>query len=145
MGQSDTLFSRLYRCLSMRQTRHPAGNHHQRQSKSMNHKFALVARRRRMLAHRSLVRTTFVSGHGFVAHFTALCSQVLMIFRPAGRFLTIPFPPDPFAARRFAAVILPPRLFFAIMNPFCCYVLVFVVVRHVGRRAGPCLWGITLP
>jgi hypothetical protein len=37
-----------------------------------------------------------------------------MMFRPALRFLTFPFPPDVFAARRFAAVILPPRLFFAI-------------------------------
>src|ERR1700693_6399931 len=39
-----------------------------------------------------------------------------MILRPAGRFLTIPFPPRPFAARRFAAVILPPLLFFAICH-----------------------------
>jgi hypothetical protein len=36
-----------------------------------------------------------------------------MIFRPAGRFLTIPFPPRPLAARFLAAVIRPPLLFFA--------------------------------
>jgi hypothetical protein len=36
-----------------------------------------------------------------------------MMRRPAGRFFTMPFPPFPTAARRFAAVILPPRLFFA--------------------------------
>jgi hypothetical protein len=50
-----------------------------------------------------------------------------MMRRPAGRFLTMPFPPLPFAARRFAAVIRPPRLFLA-MDPvrisrtlsFCC-------------------------
>lgn len=39
--------------------------------------------------------------------------QVRMMRRPAGRFLTMPFPPLPFAARLLAAVILPPRLFFA--------------------------------
>lgn len=38
-----------------------------------------------------------------------------MIFRPAGRFLTIPFPPDPLAARFLAAVIRPPLLFFAML------------------------------
>ena len=37
-------------------------------SQSMIHQFAMVARRRGMLAHRSLVRTTFVSGRDFVAH-----------------------------------------------------------------------------
>jgi hypothetical protein len=37
-----------------------------------------------------------------------------MIRRPAGRFLTIPLPPIPFAARFFAAAIRPPLLFFAI-------------------------------
>src|SRR5208282_1894437 len=42
-------------------------------------------------------------------------SQVLMMRRPAGRFLTIPFPPFPFAARLLAAVILPPRLFLAML------------------------------
>lgn len=39
-----------------------------------------------------------------------------MIRRPAGRFFTIPLPPLPFAARTFAAVILPPRLFFAMLR-----------------------------
>ena len=76
---------------------------------------------------------------------TAPRSQVLMIFRPAGRFLTIPFPPRPFAARFFAAVILPPLLFFAIGNPFCCCVLMFIVPEHIARRVGLCLWGVTLP
>ena len=42
-------------------------------------------------------------------------SQVLMMRRPAGRFLTMPFPPLPFAARLLAAVILPPRLFLAML------------------------------
>jgi hypothetical protein len=37
-----------------------------------------------------------------------------MIFLPAFRFLTGPFPPGASAARFFAAVILPPLLFFAI-------------------------------
>jgi hypothetical protein len=38
-----------------------------------------------------------------------------MILLPAGRFLTIPFPPGlPVLARLLAAVILPPLLFFAI-------------------------------
>jgi hypothetical protein len=41
--------------------------------------------------------------------------QVLIILRPAGRFLTRPFPPGDFAARRLAAVILPPLLFLAIL------------------------------
>jgi hypothetical protein len=40
-----------------------------------------------------------------------------MILFPAGRFLTMPFPPLPFAARLLAAVILPPLLFFAIFTP----------------------------
>ena len=40
--------------------------------------------------------------------------QVLIIFRPAGRFLTSPLPPVVFAARFLAAVIRPPLLFFAI-------------------------------
>jgi len=79
------------------------------------------------------------------ADITAPRSQVLMIFRPAGRFLTIPFPPRPFAARFLAAVILPPLLFFAIGNPFlllrfnvhCC-------AAHIAQRIGPCLWGVTL-
>jgi len=40
---------------------------------------------------------------------------VLMIFRPAGRSLTIPFPPGLLEARFLAAVIRPPLLFFAIL------------------------------
>jgi hypothetical protein len=36
-----------------------------------------------------------------------------MILLPAGRFLTIPFPPGPLAARFLAAVMRPPLLFFA--------------------------------
>jgi hypothetical protein len=39
-----------------------------------------------------------------------------MIFLPAVRFLTRPLPPGAFAARRLAAVILPPLDFFAIIN-----------------------------
>src|SRR5262249_41460722 len=41
-----------------------------------------------------------------------LRDQVLMILRPAGRFLTGPLPRGAFAARLLAAVILPPRVFF---------------------------------
>jgi len=40
--------------------------------------------------------------------------HVFMIFWPTLRFLTAPFPPGAFAARFFAAVILPPLLAFAI-------------------------------
>jgi hypothetical protein len=36
-----------------------------------------------------------------------------MMFRPAGRFLIGPLPPADFAARFFAAVILPPLVFLA--------------------------------
>jgi hypothetical protein len=39
-----------------------------------------------------------------------------MMSLPAGRFLIMPFPPFRFDARPFAAVILPPRLFFAMMT-----------------------------
>ena len=39
-----------------------------------------------------------------------------MIFSPAARFLTGPFPPGAFAARFLAAVILPPLLFLAIFD-----------------------------
>src|SRR4029077_716775 len=39
-----------------------------------------------------------------------------MIFRPTLRFLTRPRPPTDFAARRLAAAILPPLLFFAIVE-----------------------------
>ena len=46
----------------------------------------------------------------------ATCPQVFMIFWPTLRFLTAPFPPGAFAARFFAAVTLPPLLFFAIFN-----------------------------
>jgi len=45
-----------------------------------------------------------------------LAPQVFMIFRPALRFLTGPRPPADLAARRFAAVIRPPLLFFAIVK-----------------------------
>lgn len=46
---------------------------------------------------------------------TCARAQVLMILRPAGRFLTLPLPPLLFAARVFAAVIRPPLLFFAMV------------------------------
>jgi hypothetical protein len=39
-----------------------------------------------------------------------------MIFRPVLRFFTGPRPPGAFAARRLAAVILPPLLFFAMIE-----------------------------
>ena len=45
-----------------------------------------------------------------------------MMFWPAGRFFTLPCPPGVLEARCFAAVILPPRLFFAILfASFLCY------------------------
>ncbi len=50
------------------------------------------------------------------ACFTAMRSQVLIIFRPAERFLTGPRPPALLAARFLAEVILPPLLFFAILK-----------------------------
>ena len=43
-------------------------------------------------------------------------SYVFIMCLPAGRFFTEPFPPRFFAARLLAAVILPPLLFFAILN-----------------------------
>jgi hypothetical protein len=46
----------------------------------------------------------------------AVCPYVFMIFRPALRFFTGPRPPRAFAARFFAAVILPPLLFFTILR-----------------------------
>ena len=42
--------------------------------------------------------------------------QVFMILLPALRFFTGPRPPGAFAARRLAAVILPPLLFFAMIQ-----------------------------
>jgi hypothetical protein len=60
----------------------------------------------------------------------AVVHYVAMILRPAGRFLTNPFPPGAFAARFLAAVILPPLLFFAILN----HLLLFVsFIYCVGR------------
>ena len=55
-----------------------------------------------------------------------------MMCLPAGRFLTMPFPPFPFAARRFAAVILPPRLFLAM---FSTWVSVYFVLPFAIRRS----------
>jgi hypothetical protein len=43
-------------------------------------------------------------------------SYVFIICLPIARSFIGPFPPGIFAARRFAAVILPPLLFFAISN-----------------------------
>ena len=47
---------------------------------------------------------------------SAVSPYVFMILRPALRFLTGPRPPRAFAARFFAAVILPPLLFFTILK-----------------------------
>ena len=69
-----------------------------------------------------------------VTALTALWSQVLMIFFPAGRFLTIPLPPGPFAARFFAAVILPPLLIFAMVSPFGLLFAVLLCQPSWGRR-----------
>ena len=46
-------------------------------------------------------------------------NQVFMMFRPAGRFLMRPLPPFDLAARFLAAVIRPPRDFFAILFSLC--------------------------
>jgi hypothetical protein len=53
-----------------------------------------------------------------------------MILRPALRFATRPFPPADFAARRLAAVILPPLLFFAI-----CEISFLVIQVHFHFNA----------
>lgn len=45
--------------------------------------------------------------------------QVFMILLPALRFLMRPRPPGDLAARRLAAVIRPPLLFFIVATPFC--------------------------
>src|SRR5256885_2913983 len=62
--------------------------------------------------------------------------QVLMIFRPAGRFLTIPFPPGPLAALFFAAVMRPPLLFFSICFSFFCVVSLNRDTRALRNRHG---------
>jgi hypothetical protein len=59
-----------------------------------------------------------------------------MIFRPAGRFLTGPLPPRDFAARFFAAVILPPLLFFAIWLILVEF-MTFSFGEHDAPPAGP--------
>jgi hypothetical protein len=61
---------------------------------------------------------------------------VLMILRPAGRFLTIPFPPRPLAARFLAAVIRPPLLFFAICNHFLSSIRYFPLKYLMPYGAG---------
>src|SRR2546423_957275 len=50
-----------------------------------------------------------------------MASYVAMMLRPAGRFLTGPRPPLVAAARILAAVIRPPRDFFAISITFFCF------------------------
>jgi hypothetical protein len=60
-----------------------------------------------------------------------------MIRRPAGRFLTMPFPPFPFAARLFAAVILPPRLFLAMLTVrLRCILSCRSALDALGRASG---------
>ena len=55
-----------------------------------------------------------------------------MTLRPAGRLLTVPFPPGPLAARFFAAVIRPPLLFFAILFiPFVAAVYLFTDINQL--------------
>jgi hypothetical protein len=61
------------------------------------------------------------------------------MFRPAARFLIAPRPPDLFAARFLAAVILPPLLFFAILNLLFDLFSLYpnaLVLRVVAGRAG---------
>jgi hypothetical protein len=59
-----------------------------------------------------------------------------MILRPAGRFLTIPFPPGRLAARFLAAVIRPPLLFFAIGNHFLSAIRYFLLKCRMPYGAG---------
>jgi hypothetical protein len=54
-----------------------------------------------------------------------MCYYVFMIFRPTLRFFTRPRPPADLAARRLAAVILPPLLFFAILISFLAFQVQF--------------------
>jgi hypothetical protein len=70
-------------------------------------------------------------------HFTAIRSQVFMIFRPALRFLTGPFPPGAFAARFLAAVILPPRLFLAMLTTPPFYLLRFRLLPEQDSHSVP--------
>ena len=61
-------------------------------------------------------------------------SQVPIIFRPAGRFFTNPFPPGVFAAFLTAAAIRVPRVFFAIiLFPFLFSKFVPPAPYGVGR------------
>jgi hypothetical protein len=62
------------------------------------------------------VREKHIMGRYDWACFTAMRSQVLIIFRPAERFITGPCPPPLLAARFLAEVILPPLLFFAVLE-----------------------------
>ena len=69
-----------------------------------------------------------------------MCLQVFMIFLPALRFLTAPRPPGDLAARRLAAVILPPLLFFAILS-LLPQKRSPAPIKFNGLRLGtPCQW-----
>jgi len=58
-------------------------------------------------------------------------SYVFIICLPAGRSFTGPFPPGFFAARALAAVILPPLLFFAMLDPSWNCSASLVIAGHV--------------
>jgi hypothetical protein len=62
-------------------------------------------------------------------------SYVFMIFRPALRFLMRPRPPAVLAARRLAAVIRPPLLFFIVITPFLAGHLEIKLDRQVTRSS----------
>jgi uncharacterized membrane protein len=61
-------------------------------------------------------------------------SYVFIMCLPAARSFIGPFPPGAFAARRLAAVILPPLLFFAIVNTSLNCLVSLVIVMRVSLR-----------
>jgi hypothetical protein len=68
-------------------------------------------------------------------------SYVFIMCLPAGRSFTGPFPPGFFAARDLAAVILPPLLFFAMLNTSLNGLVSVVIVIPVSlshRIDSPC-------
>jgi hypothetical protein len=57
---------------------------------------------------------------------------VFIMCKPAGRSFIGPLPPGIFAARLLAAVILPPLLFFAILNTSLNCLVSLVIVIHAA-------------
>ena len=83
-----------------------------------------------LLQFSNIYDALYYSAKGFYARRSieapnTICGQVFIIFLPAARFLIFPVPPDVLAARFFAAVILPPLDFFAIINLLLDYYYYF--------------------